>query len=398
MRHATSIALLALVLSACGQEGGGNVPRVTSLTPQTHEPFFPIATGFHQGLECNACHGKFDTFRRFECIDCHKHERDATDAIHAGMADYGYDSAKCLNCHPRGAADGGAPADHDAHFPISTGAHAGVSCASCHLSVLDRTQISCSSGSCHPATEVTPQHALVSDFVASPACERCHGDGQVNRVAAHAPFALGAGAPHPSTDRTRGACLTCHPRMRADKSFAADFRQKSCTDASCHAQPKTTGDHAGVTGFVYATGSCLLCHPSGSRADAVDHMGFFPIGPGTQHDVACTGCHTDPADQTVVSCAGACHASADMTTAHTGKVGGFVYESATCLRCHADTPAFRVASHPAGGESAFNSRRHGSKCLACHQAPRTDRPYPAADFQKTDCRGSGCHSSKTGPN
>ena len=132
----------------------------------------------------------------------------------------------------------------------------------------------------------------------------------------------------------------------------------------------TGTEHAGVAGYAYATSSCLECHPSGSAADAVDHGGEYPIGEGTSHDEACSGCHTDPDDRAVVTCAGTCHTQAGMSTVHTNKVGGYQYQNALCLRCHPDTPAFALSSHLPFVITA--SGRH-SRCLTCHPSLRDDR-------------------------
>lgn len=67
-----------------------------------HEKLFPIKSGKHK-LDCNQCHVYSNDFTRFECINCHEHRKKRMDNKHRGKAkNYQYNSAACLDCHPRG--------------------------------------------------------------------------------------------------------------------------------------------------------------------------------------------------------------------------------------------------------------------------------------------------------
>lgn len=95
----TAFALLALLLSACGRPA--TVAQAAAVSPVDHEALFPLATGeHHKNVECNACHGQFDTFTRFDCLGCHGLA--ATGMAHSGVADFTYDSPSCYRCHPTG--------------------------------------------------------------------------------------------------------------------------------------------------------------------------------------------------------------------------------------------------------------------------------------------------------
>jgi hypothetical protein len=62
---------------------------------------FPLATGKHAGLLCADCHAT-SSYRQFDCLDCHVHEKADTDKKHRGAAGYAYNSRACYACHPRG--------------------------------------------------------------------------------------------------------------------------------------------------------------------------------------------------------------------------------------------------------------------------------------------------------
>jgi len=67
-----------------------------------HDVLFPIQNGTHGGADCNACHGKFDTFTLFSCIGCHEHSASIAGAFHSGVSGYRYDDTSCFECHPTG--------------------------------------------------------------------------------------------------------------------------------------------------------------------------------------------------------------------------------------------------------------------------------------------------------
>lgn len=63
---------------------------------------FPIFTGKHQTKwsKCTDCHIQPADFRVFSCFQCHTKTK--MDEEHRSIAGYGYDSAKCYQCHPAG--------------------------------------------------------------------------------------------------------------------------------------------------------------------------------------------------------------------------------------------------------------------------------------------------------
>ncbi len=68
----------------CQQEGPDFA--FTATTKALHG--FPIGPGPHDVIDCNDCHGPFDTFRDFSCVGCHPHSVDVMGPSHAGVSQY----------------------------------------------------------------------------------------------------------------------------------------------------------------------------------------------------------------------------------------------------------------------------------------------------------------------
>lgn len=65
-----------------------------------HRPFFPIP---HRGVStCTSCHPQPAGTSSFTCTNCHEHAKATTDEHHREVSRYRYESAACLECHPRG--------------------------------------------------------------------------------------------------------------------------------------------------------------------------------------------------------------------------------------------------------------------------------------------------------
>lgn len=252
--------MLAAVLCAACARGGGGAPWLTQPTPAQHGTrWFPIGGGTtHEVATCDDCHGAFDTFARYDCLHCHTGDHADEAALtqrHASVASFRYASDACYGCHRDGVG-----VNHAALFPISSGAHAGVACASCHVSAADRSVLGCAGCHDHEASPMASAHAAVGGYAFDPAlCVRCHGDGQVDRMAAHVAFPIVAPARHAGT---LADCLRCHPSRRTDKPFAEDFSIAECL--GCHDRADTDPRHTGVAGYAWSTADCLRCHPRGT--------------------------------------------------------------------------------------------------------------------------------------
>ena len=226
-----------------------------------HAQRFPIGVGTrHAGLGCASCHSTPGDRKVTSCTGCHTHEEPKTGLIHGGVPGYQYTSAACLICHPASVV---VPRlDHSLFFPLG-GVHAGAACSTCHAVPGTKSEVGCTTA-CHKAGPTFGQHLPVGGYQhTTAACLRCHGDSQVDRVAAHLPFAVDSGAKH-----YLQLCLTCHPQTRADKPWAADFNLPRIACAPCHTQPDMDAKHVGRAGYDYANfPSCLAsgCHPDGKK-------------------------------------------------------------------------------------------------------------------------------------
>jgi hypothetical protein len=398
-------ALLAtLALAAC--DGGKNKNWLTYPGVAGHAKYFLLTGTPHDPyqasapLSCGGCHTG-PTFTTFDCTGCHTQAQ--CDPIHVGkVTGYTWDSPACYGCHRDGL---GISVDlhNSKFFPIGTASHP-ATCTDCHTDLLNRgntATLACAS--CHRAAGVDAKHAAVTGYTsttASPDCVRCHADDQVKRIADHqATFGLLVGAPVAGSPKHVPDCKSCHDAFRTDKPWGADFTAYDCL--GCHSdQASLATTHTGMTGYAYASPSCLGCHPTGQG-----HSAFFPIGARDKHaGIACTSCHTDLAHPTVLAnfaCA-SCH-SADQA-AHASPPSGVSilrvrsggtsstlgWTSPNCLRCHADSQVDAIASHPTQRGTPTNPSDHASAgCLTCHTALRTDKVYGSDWSTATGC--SNCH-------
>jgi hypothetical protein len=258
------LAAAATIAVACSGAGPA-APWLTMPDGGQHaQRYFPYGQGTpHQNATCDDCHGAFDTFSRYDCLHCHDaahaDEADLT-ARHAGVDGFEFRSEACYACHA-----GGVAVDHARLFPIVAGsAHAGVTCASCHVDWTDRARLGCAG--CHPHTqsEMSSAHAGVGGYgFDSTLCVRCHAESQVTRLTAHLPFRITGGARHSGSET--GSCLRCHPSARTDKPWAQDFEVVDCL--GCHSRSDMDDKHRGRSGYAYATATCLNCHADGSGGD-----------------------------------------------------------------------------------------------------------------------------------
>ena len=114
--------------------------------------------------------------------------------------------------------------------------------------------------------DIAAKHGAVHDYNPDTSfCLRCHADSQVNRVAAHLPFRIDAQTAHRNT-----GCLQCHPLMRADKPYGADFGPAAFDCLACHHQAEMDDTHQAMPGYQYQSSSCIqgaagACHADGTK-------------------------------------------------------------------------------------------------------------------------------------
>lgn len=173
------------------------------------------------------------------------------------------------------------------------------------------------------------------------------------------------------------SCDKCHDP--AATTFTVRGGGVDCL--GCHGQAATAPLHSGVSGFAWATDSCVACHKSGS-ATAVDHAQFFPIAaPATHSTFGCLDCHGATKATQDLRCT-SCHSHEQAATdgVH-GGLAGYKYDSPSCYSCHKDgkVPAFDHTLFPI----ATGTTHAPFTCKDCHGATRA-----VADLQCTSCHTS----------
>jgi hypothetical protein len=421
-QHVTAVLCLALVGlgASAGCErlvpaanvsaGSGTKTGGGAVTRRTHEGFFPIEAGAHGSADCNSCHGGLDTFKEFSCVGCHEHEQTATNATHAGVTGYEYDSKACLTCHATGQAGAVSRADHTKFFPIDMGTpHAAGQCTDCHSDPANKAMFTCVSCHEHAQPVTDRNHAAVAAYkYDSKACLSCHPAGVGGTIARadHTKFfPIDMGTPH-----AKGQCTDCH-------TDAADKRVFTCISCHDHARPVTDMHHAKVADYKYDSASCLRCHAQGKATFDHAALGALPncIGchrgeialavttPASNHAVnafppACEGCHKSftawgpgtPMHHELVG-----HTTAKCETCHLANFKAAVspfnhvgqgVAASTCNTCHVDFATWTSFVHnPASCYDGATRRSHEkATCVQCHTTP--------GDYKKSSC--TACHRDR----
>jgi hypothetical protein len=285
--------------------------------------------GVHASLRCEDCHRQTGTQqftgRVAPCVACHQSTYDATTApAHATLGL----SVQCETCHQFTTWTFARFTQHEAIFPIHTGAHAGVwrTCATCHPDASSFTVFVCTT--CHTQPETDPRHQGIPGYQwQSQACLTCHPSGRSEGFAQHdAVFPINSGTHQGQWT----ACADCH-------TDPADRQVFSCMTGACHAQAATSGIHQGIPGYQYTAAQCLSCHPTGLKGTFTQHDPlFFPIYSGNHAGrwSDCVACHTVTNDRSAFTCMGGnCHPSAQTNSDHQN-VSGYQYVAAQCYSCH----------------------------------------------------------------
>ncbi|RJO74254.1 MAG: hypothetical protein C4523_00985 [Myxococcales bacterium] len=353
------LAVLAFMIAAC-QPRPESPP--SSLSVEEHDTTkFPTDHGAAENtpMDCNKCHGGFDSFSEFTCFNCHRHEEALTRETHDGVPEFVYDSPTCLECHPMGRLG---DIDHSRHFPIDDGSeHGDLSCKDCHNGETygDFTCIDCHA---HAREEMGGEHESVDGYMwDSNWCLACHPNGSGDDGLRHTFFPIGPEATH-----NQQTCTECHPE--GPGAF-------TCVACHAHGQPGMSDAHQGVPGYAYVSSKCLECHPNGEGLDRESHD-RFPIGSGSNHgEIACQSCHPDGSDS--FSCL-TCHNHArEETDPDHIAVPDYQYDSLLCLECHPDGEVQGREDHLDFPIRAGSS--HGDvRCLECH-------PDGSESFACTNC-------------
>jgi hypothetical protein len=361
-------------------------------------------TGKHATLAtCESCHrGGQLKGTPTECIACHR-----LDDAHAGK--FGSD---CVSCHNTTTWTD-ATFDHNLTRFRLTGAHANLTCQSCHedgrMQGTPRECVAChrsddahagafgtSCASCHTTSTwsgASFDHAKTGFSLTGKhkdaLCESCHTNGQF------------AGTPtscvscHSQDDAHDGAfgtsCGSCHTTStwsaasfdHAQTGFSLTGKHKDALCESCHSNGQFAGTptscvschsqddaHDGAFGT-----NCAACHTtSGWGGASFDHgqTGFPLIG---QHrDALCESCHVNGQFAGTPTTCISCHSQDDT---HDGAFG------TDCAACHT----------PSGwGGASFDHGQTGFPLIGQHRDAQCESCHANGQFAGTPTSCISCHS------
>ena len=343
--------------------------------PELHEENgFPLI-GAHSSLACVECHTS-ETNLRFdrlgnECINCHRENYEATQNPNHQIAGY---STNCIDCHSPLAFDWGADGITHDFFPLTKG-HDIQDCNQCHttgnFSDADPTCVNCHQTDFNQAQN--PDHQALNF---STDCAACHSTEPgwtpaefKDHDALYFPIYSG---------KHKGEwneCTECHTNTN-------DYSEFTCL--TCHKDPKTSNEHNGVSGYVYESTACLVCHPDGSEHGAFDHSSTnFPLV-GKHTGVSCVECHANGYQGTPTDCF-ACHED-DYNATNNPNHSSAQFPT-DCASCHDENGWTPANFDHDGMHFPIYSGKHKNEwnsCAECHANPNN-----YADFTCLTCHKSG---------
>ena len=315
--------------------------------------FFPLVGG-HNVQNCFTCHAPGSNFKGLttDCYPCHKQNYITAKNPDHVAAKF---PTTCQDCHNTTTFAQATFNHNTTGFPL-TGAHASVSCQSCHTAGYTNTPTDCYS--CHAtdyANTTNPNHAA-QGF--SHDCSQCHsttdwGGGAFD----HAAVGFSLTGQHANLQ-----CAQCH---------ASGFTNTSTTCISCHLK-----DYSAATSPVNHTAAglpqtCQDCHSIAApfTTSSFNHAttGFTLTGAHTT--TSCESCHNGRVSGTPADCY-SCHATQYNNTTDPNHVSqGFSHD---CSQCHTTTSF---------GDASFNHNNTGFPltgvhttvtCQACHNSNYTN--------------------------
>ncbi len=311
---------------------------------------FPL-TGKHNTVACATCHvnNQFATLST-NCVDCHLKDMQGTTNPSHVAAGFPQD---CSLCHST--VDwNGAKFDHTTQtkFPLN-GAHASVSCATCHVNNQFATLSTACMG-CHTkdwqATN-DPNHAAAG-FPQD--CQLCHS--AVNWAGAK--FDHTSQTKFPLTGKhATVTCSTCHTGNQ--------FASLSTACMGCHTKDwqATSNPNHTAAGFPQ---DCQVCHSTTDWSGAVfNHNATkFPLN-GAHTSVACATCHVNGQFAALSSACMSCHTKdwqGANDPSHTA--AGFPQD---CALCHTTVNwAGAKFDHTTQTKFALTGKHASVACSTCH--------------------------------
>ncbi|MCK9209800.1 MAG: hypothetical protein M0P61_03070 [Ignavibacteriaceae bacterium] len=235
---------------------------------------FPL-TGAHTSVDCVKCHTNGYTNTPTDCYSCHKTNYDNTTNPKHSTAGF---TTACADCH-KTAAWTPATFDHNKYFPIASGKHSGISCATCH-NTSNYANFTCLSSGCHPKSSTDSKHiGEVNGYsYVSSECYRCHptgrGDGAFNHSSSRLPL---------TGKHLTITCESCH--------LPTNTSPLSPECSSCHQTNYANSATPNHQQLGLST-DCKLCHTAdGWKPSSFNHTATkFPLV-GKHATAVCSDCH-----------------------------------------------------------------------------------------------------------
>jgi hypothetical protein len=343
---------------------------VDNITELHQDNGFPLL-GAHAQINCNDCHiGESNLqFNRLgnDCLNCHMEDYLATTEPNHIASGY---STQCIDCHDINAFDWSADNILHDFFPLQKGHDIG--CTECHTTGTFAS-IPSDCISCHQMdfdAAMNPDHKALNFGTDCAACHTLDLDWMPAEYKQHDSdyFPIYSG----SHNGEWSSCVECHPNP-------ANYAEFTCI--TCHGKSETDDDHNKVGGYVYESGACLACHPTGDEDGTFDHNKTnFPLT-GAHVSVDCNSCHANGYEGTPTECS-ACHQmDFEQTTAPDHEQLNF---SMDCVSCHTTDPNWMPATFADHDNYYVLKGAHKQVgCAECHNSTFTNTP--------TTC--FGCHES-----
>jgi Zn finger protein HypA/HybF involved in hydrogenase expression len=335
---------------------------------------FPL-TGFHTGMQCQACHtnGNY-SIHYTSCYQCHNTDfAGATNPNHA-TGNFSHD---CTTCHNT-TAWSPATFDHNStHFQL-TGAHASVACLSCHTNG-NYQIVYTDCYQCHSAnfTGVASPNHVTGIF--SHDCTPCHS------TTAWSPSTFDHNSTHFQLTGAHATvtCQSCHTNGNYQLQYTDCYQ--------CHSTNFTGTTNPGHVAGNFSH-DCTTCHNTTAWSPATfDHNTTHFQLTGAHTAVACQTCHTNGNYQLVYTNCYQCHSANFTGATNPNHVAGNF--SQDCTTCH-NTTAWSPSTFDHNTTRFQLTGAHTTiTCQSCHVSGNYQLTY-------TDCYQ--CHSaqyqSTTDPN
>ncbi len=399
-------------------------------------------TGAHTNVACQSCHQSGYKNTPTDCYSCHSQDYAKTNSPNHTTLGFPHN---CVQCHSTSAWSG-ATFDHSkTGFPL-TGAHATVSCQSCHSAGYSNTPSDCYS--CHSqdyAKTTDPNHAAqgfphectqchstsswgdatfdhtktgfpLTGAHAAATCQSCHASGytntsqecyschKTNYQAAKNPNHVAAGIPQTCQDchntttfntstfnhSTTGFTLTgAHVSLDCSSCHKGTVTGLTTDCYSCHSNDynSTTDPNHAAQGFSH---DCTQCHSTTSWGDATfDHSKTgFPLT-GAHTTTTCKSCHASGYTNTSQACY-SCHKTNYQAALNPNHVAAGLPQ--TCQDCH-NTTTFTTSTFNHSTTGFTLTGAHVSlDCSSCHKGTVTGLTIDCYSCHSND------YNSTTDPN